>query len=199
VIAPATLERSFEQALILNCLADIQGDRPIWLTGRRYHECERSDSVPSRSRNQSGRVRKMRGVLHCRTGWPLGGWVTLALFLPPVRGADQTKRRHNEAKRQEKANQARLSRNSQFTLDPTSGHHLQLDDPRLVIDAIRRVVEAARRVGLAVDVVAAQVLAPQSQPRLAHDALVGHLLTQLGAPAFEEATVLGRSRPIMAD
>ncbi len=35
--------------------------------------------------------------------------------------------------------------------------------------------------------------------RIAHDALVGHLLTQLGAPAFEEATVLGRSRPIMAD
>jgi pimeloyl-ACP methyl ester carboxylesterase len=49
-----------------------------------------------------------------------------------------------EAKRQEKADQARLSRNSQFILDPRSGHHIQLDDPQLVIDAIRRVVEAVR-------------------------------------------------------
>jgi pimeloyl-ACP methyl ester carboxylesterase len=53
--------------------------------------------------------------------------------------------RLREEKRQEKESQAHLSRNSQFILDPQSGHHLQLDHPELVIDAIRRVVEAARR------------------------------------------------------
>jgi pimeloyl-ACP methyl ester carboxylesterase len=53
--------------------------------------------------------------------------------------------RLGKEKRQEKADQARLSRNSQFILDPQSGHHIQLDHPELVIDAIRRVVEAARR------------------------------------------------------
>jgi hypothetical protein len=42
------------------------------------------------------------------------------------------------------AERARLSRNSQFILDPQSGHHIQLGDPKLVITAIRRVVEAAR-------------------------------------------------------
>jgi pimeloyl-ACP methyl ester carboxylesterase len=53
-------------------------------------------------------------------------------------------RRLGEEKRQEKADQARLSRNSQFILDPQSGHPIQLDHPALVIDVIRRVVEAAR-------------------------------------------------------
>lgn len=38
-----------------------------------------------------------------------------------------------------------LSRNSKQIIATTSGHHIQLDDPKLVIDAIRQVVEAVRR------------------------------------------------------
>ena len=63
---------------------------------------------------------------------------------PPGISLDEWKRLGQE-KRREKADQARLSRNSQFILDPQSGHHIQLDHPELVIDAVRRVVEAARR------------------------------------------------------
>ena len=39
----------------------------------------------------------------------------------------------------------KLSRNSKQIIATTSGHHIQLDDPELVIDAIREVVEAVRR------------------------------------------------------
>jgi hypothetical protein len=38
-----------------------------------------------------------------------------------------------------------LSRNSKQIIATTSGHHIQLDDPKLVIDSIRQVVEAVRR------------------------------------------------------
>ena len=43
------------------------------------------------------------------------------------------RKRLGQEKRREKADQARLSRNSQFILDPQSGHHIQLDHPELVI------------------------------------------------------------------
>jgi pimeloyl-ACP methyl ester carboxylesterase len=39
----------------------------------------------------------------------------------------------------------RLSRNSKQIISRTSGHHIQLDDPGLVIDAIRGVTDSARR------------------------------------------------------
>lgn len=38
-----------------------------------------------------------------------------------------------------------LSRNSKQMIATTSGHHIQLDDPKLVIDAIRQVVDSIRR------------------------------------------------------
>lgn len=38
-----------------------------------------------------------------------------------------------------------LSRNSKQMIATTSGHHIQLDDPKLVIDAIRQVVDSVRR------------------------------------------------------
>jgi hypothetical protein len=38
-----------------------------------------------------------------------------------------------------------LSRNSKQIIATTSGHRIQLDDPKLVIDAIRQVVEAVQR------------------------------------------------------
>ncbi len=38
-----------------------------------------------------------------------------------------------------------LSRNSKQIIASTSGHHIQLDDPKLVIDAIRQVLDSAQR------------------------------------------------------
>jgi hypothetical protein len=38
-----------------------------------------------------------------------------------------------------------LSRNSKLILAENSGHHIQLDQPAIVIDAVRLVVESLRR------------------------------------------------------
>jgi pimeloyl-ACP methyl ester carboxylesterase len=47
-------------------------------------------------------------------------------------------------KREQRADQARLSRNSKLVIAERSGHQIQRDDPELVICAIREVVQAAR-------------------------------------------------------
>lgn len=39
--------------------------------------------------------------------------------------------------------QPRISRNSKLVRDPSSGHHIHVDNPRLVADAIEEVVTAA--------------------------------------------------------
>ena len=52
-------------------------------------------------------------------------------------------KRLSEEKIQQKKEFGRLSRNSKVVVDPMSGHHIQLDNPDLVITAIREVVEAA--------------------------------------------------------
>jgi pimeloyl-ACP methyl ester carboxylesterase len=39
----------------------------------------------------------------------------------------------------------KLSRNSKQIIATTSGHHIQLDDPELVIDAVRQLVDSSRR------------------------------------------------------
>jgi pimeloyl-ACP methyl ester carboxylesterase len=52
--------------------------------------------------------------------------------------------RLNDEKRMQKREFARLSRNSRVKVDPLSGHHIQLDNPDLVVEAIRQVVEAVR-------------------------------------------------------
>jgi pimeloyl-ACP methyl ester carboxylesterase len=41
--------------------------------------------------------------------------------------------------------QPRISRNSRLVRDPSSGHHVQVDNPRLVADAIEEVVTAATK------------------------------------------------------
>ena len=65
---------------------------------------------------------------------------------PPGVSAGEWKRL-GEEKRQQKLGFADLSRNSKVIVDPKSGHHIQLDNPGLVIDSIREVIEAARRRG----------------------------------------------------
>jgi len=52
-----------------------------------------------------------------------------------------------EEKRQQKAGFVNLSRNSQLVYAEQSGHHIQLDEPELVVSAIRNVVEMVRRRG----------------------------------------------------
>ena len=51
----------------------------------------------------------------------------------------------NEERKRMQADLLKLSRNSKQIIAANSGHHIQLDDPTLVLDAIRRVVAAARQ------------------------------------------------------
>ncbi|MDQ2973902.1 MAG: alpha/beta hydrolase [Acidobacteriota bacterium] len=63
---------------------------------------------------------------------------------PPGISPDEWKR-INEEKRQQKIGLANLSRNSKLIVAQRSGHHIQLDEPHAVTDAIHLVVDAARR------------------------------------------------------
>lgn len=63
---------------------------------------------------------------------------------PPGAAADEWKR-INEEKRQQKVGLATLSRNSKLIVAEGSGHHIQLDEPHVVTDAVRLVVDAVRR------------------------------------------------------
>jgi pimeloyl-ACP methyl ester carboxylesterase len=62
---------------------------------------------------------------------------------PPDISAGEWKR-INEEKRQQKVGLANLSRNSKLIIAERSGHHIQLDEPHAVTDAIRLVVDAVR-------------------------------------------------------
>ncbi len=65
---------------------------------------------------------------------------------PPQGGAsEQLWQELLTEKGQEKEDLARLSRNSKLIRDSSSGHHVQTDNPSLVIAAIKQVVEAARQ------------------------------------------------------
>jgi pimeloyl-ACP methyl ester carboxylesterase len=64
--------------------------------------------------------------------------------LPPGISADEWKR-VTEEKRQQKAELTNLSHNSKLIIAEKSGHHIQLDEPQVVTDAVRLVVNAARR------------------------------------------------------
>jgi hypothetical protein len=62
---------------------------------------------------------------------------------PPGTSAVEWKR-INEEKRQQKVELTRLSRNSRLVVAEKSGHHIQLDERRVVTDAVRLVVGAVR-------------------------------------------------------
>lgn len=63
---------------------------------------------------------------------------------PPGIAADEWKR-VNEEKRQQKIEFTNLSHNSKLIVAGKSGHHIQLDEPQVVIDAVRVVMEAVRQ------------------------------------------------------
>ncbi len=63
---------------------------------------------------------------------------------PPGVSAEEWKR-IDEEKRRQKVGLTSLSRNSTLVVAEKSGHHIHLDEPELVVEAVRRVVDAARR------------------------------------------------------
>lgn len=63
---------------------------------------------------------------------------------PPGIEADEW-RRVNEEKRQQKIELTNLSHNSKLIGAENSGHHIQLDEPQVVIDAVRLIVETLRQ------------------------------------------------------
>jgi pimeloyl-ACP methyl ester carboxylesterase len=89
-------------------------------------------------------------MTRAKTPYQLGGKPLVVLLTkpdggnpPPGISAEEWKR-VSEEKRQQKVGLASLSRNSKIIVADRSGHHIQLDEPRVVSDAIRLVVEAAR-------------------------------------------------------
>ncbi|MEW6733310.1 MAG: hypothetical protein AB1489_18425 [Acidobacteriota bacterium] len=63
---------------------------------------------------------------------------------PPGISADEWKR-VNEEKRQQKVELTNLSRNNKLIVAKKSGHHIQLDEPDIVTDAVRIVINAVKR------------------------------------------------------
>jgi pimeloyl-ACP methyl ester carboxylesterase len=65
---------------------------------------------------------------------------------PPDVSADEWKRMADE-KRQQKVGMVSLSRNHELIIAEESEHHIQLDQPELVVSAMQRVVESVRTHG----------------------------------------------------
>ena len=92
-------------------------------------------------------------VARAKTPYSLGNIPLIVLIgtgkgeqAPPNISAEEWKRLVEE-KRQQKAGFVNLSHNSQLIYAEKSGHHIQLDEPELVVNAIRKVVETVRRHG----------------------------------------------------
>lgn len=67
-------------------------------------------------------------------------------YLQPPSGVDAEEwRRLAEPKQQQKIGLTSLSHNSKLILAEKSGHHIHLDAPEVVVDAVRLVVESLRR------------------------------------------------------
>jgi pimeloyl-ACP methyl ester carboxylesterase len=64
--------------------------------------------------------------------------------LPPPGVSTDVWKRLNEEKREQKIGLTQLSRDSKLIIAESSGHHIQLDEPELVVEAIRQVVNAVR-------------------------------------------------------
>jgi pimeloyl-ACP methyl ester carboxylesterase len=85
------------------------------------------------------------------TSYILGN-MPLVVLLPkagygkPPPGIDAAEwKRINEEKRRQKIEFANLSHNSKLIVGENSGHHIQLDEPQVVIDAVRLMVESVRK------------------------------------------------------
>jgi pimeloyl-ACP methyl ester carboxylesterase len=87
-------------------------------------------------------------VARSRTQYPLGN-IPLVILVsgktekPSDISAEEWNRLVEE-KRKQKTELASLSKNSKVIVAEKSGHHIQLDEPDLVVDTIRQVVESVR-------------------------------------------------------
>lgn len=66
---------------------------------------------------------------------------------PPPGTSEEIWKKLVQEKNEQKTDLARLSRNSKFIRDPSSGHNIHTDNPQLVARAIEEVVEAATKGG----------------------------------------------------
>jgi pimeloyl-ACP methyl ester carboxylesterase len=86
-----------------------------------------------------------------KTPQQLGGMPLVVLLAKPEYGdppdgvSAEDWRRINEEKRRQKVELTNLSRNSRLIVAEKSGHHIQLDEPQVVTDAVRLAVDAVRR------------------------------------------------------
>src|SRR5262249_55549148 len=77
---------------------------------------------------------------------PLGDRPVITLVGAASEPPDQSEemKRIWDEKRRQKSGLASLSRNSKCVFAEKSGHHIQLDEPEVVVSAVREVVEAVR-------------------------------------------------------
>lgn len=95
---------------------------------------------------------ELRDIYNSRAQSPYQlGNLPLLILLPktygkPPQGIDADEwKRFNEEKLQQKIDFTNLSHNSKLIVAENSGHHIQLDEPQVVIDAVRLIVETSRR------------------------------------------------------
>jgi pimeloyl-ACP methyl ester carboxylesterase len=96
---------------------------------------------------------ELRDMYDARANAPYQlGNLPLVVLLPkagygkPPQGVDADEwKRVNEEKRQQKIEFTNLSHNSKLIVAENSGHHIQLDEPQVVVDAVRLIVERSRQ------------------------------------------------------
>jgi pimeloyl-ACP methyl ester carboxylesterase len=108
---------------------------------------------PKASRGEGFFAEELQAMYEARAKqtFPLGDR-PLVVLLPKLEygnppfdlSAEEWKRIVDE-KRQQKLDFTKLSRNSKVIIAENSGHHIQLDEPQVVIDAIRTVSDAVKR------------------------------------------------------
>ena len=121
--------------------ASVQAMR-LWFLSQRPRAAAANDFLPE----------ELQSMFEARakTPYPLGN-LPLMVLLPkaeygqPPQGIDAAEwKRVSDEKRQQKIEFTSLSHNSKLIVAEKSGHHIQLDEPQVVIDAVRLTVEAAR-------------------------------------------------------
>ena len=78
--------------------------------------------------------------------YPLGDMplIVLTRGISEYSVTDESGKMQDEDRKRHQADLVNLSSNSEQIIAENSGHHIQLDDPKLVIDVVRRVIEVAR-------------------------------------------------------
>lgn len=90
-------------------------------------------------------------VARSKTPYPLGD-IPLVVLIGGKKGGETPQgvsaeewKQLSEEKRKQKTELANLSRNNKVIISEKSGHHIQLEEPDLVVSAIRQVVDSVRK------------------------------------------------------